>query len=72
MTNNGCLINRLSAIRAILHECEAILLEFQEGKQSGRTVTSFASPKDSDPVKARKGISKAIVEIDKLRAEADR
>ncbi len=60
----------LSIIRAILHESEAILNDFQEGKQSNRAIT-FASPRDSDPVKARKGISNAIVEIDKLRSAID-
>ncbi len=60
----------LSVIRAVLHESEAILNDFQEGKQSNRVIT-FASPRDSDPVKARKGITKAIIEIDKLRSQID-
>jgi len=60
----------LSRVRAILHECEAILEDFQEGKRCRRLV-SFASPEDSDPVRARKGVTTAIIEIDRLTAEIE-
>ena len=56
---------RLRVIRACLHECEAIMNDFLEGKRSYRHMP-FSGEDDSDPVKVRKGISRAIVDIDRL------
>jgi len=64
------LYERLRVIRACLHECEAIMKDFLEGKRSHRHMI-FTAEDDSDPVKVRKGISRAIVDIDRLTAEAD-
>ena len=64
------LYEKLRMIRACLHECEAILNDFLEGKRSYRHM-AFSAEDDSDPVKVRKGISRAIVDIDRLTGEAD-
>ena len=61
---------KLKMIRACLHECEAIMNDFLEGKRSHRHM-AFTAEDDSDPVKVRKGISRAIVDIDRLTGEAD-
>lgn len=64
------LYEKLRMIRACLHECEAIMNDFLEGKRSRRHMM-FTAEDDSDPVKVRKGISRAIVDIDRLTGEVD-
>jgi hypothetical protein len=64
------LYKRLRTIRACLHECEAIMNDFLQGKRSYRHMV-FSAEDDSDPVKVRKGISRAIVDIDRLTSEVD-
>ena len=64
------LSEKLRMIRACLHECEAIMNDFLEGKRSYRHMV-FSAEDDSDPVKVRKGISRAIVDIDRLTGEVD-
>ena len=64
------LYEKLRMIRACLHECEAIMNDFLEGKRSCRHM-AFTAEDDSDPVKVRKGISRAIVDIDRLTGEVD-
>ncbi len=60
----------LRMIRACLHECEAIMNDFLEGKRSHRHM-AFTAEDDSDPVKVRKGISRAIVDMDRLTSEVE-
>jgi hypothetical protein len=67
---NKELIRRLAIIRACLHESEAIMNDFLEGKRSYRHMV-FAAEDDSDPAKVRKGISRAIVDIDRLTGEVE-
>ena len=62
---NKPVYERLRMIRACLHECEAIMNDFLEGKRSYRHLP-FGAEDDSDPVKVRKGISRVIVDIDQL------
>ncbi len=64
------LYEKLRMIRACLHECEAIMNDFLEGKRSHRRMM-FTAEDDSDPVKVRKGISRAIVDIDRLAGEVE-
>ncbi len=64
------LYEKLRMIRACLHECEAIMNDFLEGKRSHRHMM-FTAEDDSDPVKVRKGISRAIVDIDRLTGEVE-
>jgi hypothetical protein len=61
---------RLRMIRACLHECEAIMNDFLQGKRSYRHMV-YSAEDDSDPVKVRKGISRAIVDIDRLSDEVE-
>ena len=61
---------KLRMIRACLHECEAIMNDFLEGKRSHRHM-AFTAEDDSDPVKVRKGISRAIVDMDRLTGEVE-
>ena len=62
------LFESLRRIRACLHECEAIMDDFLRGKRSCRHMP-FSAEDDSDPVKVRKGISRAIVDMDRLTGE---
>lgn len=64
------LYEKLRMIRACLHECEAIMNDFLEGKRSHRHMV-FTAEDDSDPVKVRKGLSRAIVDLDRLSDEVD-
>ena len=64
------LYEKLRMIRASLHESEAIMNDFLEGKRSYRHM-AFSAEDDSDPVKVRKGISRAIVDIDRLTGEVE-
>ena len=64
------LYEKLRTIRACLHECEAIMNDFLQGKRTYRHMP-FSAEDDSDPVKVRKGISRAIVDIDRLTSEVD-
>ncbi|RPI99133.1 MAG: hypothetical protein EHM36_16480 [Deltaproteobacteria bacterium] len=68
--NKKPLYARLRTIRACLHECEAIMNDFLQGKRSCRHM-AFSAEDDSDPVKVRKGISRAIVDIDRLSDEVE-
>ena len=61
---------RLMIIRASLHECEAIMNDFLQGKRSQRCMP-YTAEDDSDPVKVRKGITRAIVDIDRLTDEVE-
>jgi len=61
---------KLRMIRACLHECEAMMNDFLQGKRSYRHI-AFAAEDDSEPAKVRKGISRAIVEIDRLTDEVE-
>ena len=61
---------KLRMIRACLHECEAIMNDFLQGKKSYRHLV-FTAEDDSDPMKVRKGISKAIVDLDRLAGEVE-
>jgi len=64
------LYERLRMIRACLHECEAIMNDFLQGKRSCRHIP-FSAEDDSDPVKVRKGLSRAIVDLDRLTSEVE-
>ena len=44
--------------------------DFLEGKRSRRHM-AYTAEDDSDPVKVRKGISRAIVDMDRLTSEVD-
>jgi hypothetical protein len=68
--NKKPLYEKLRMIRACLHECEAIMNDFLEGKRSRRHM-AYTAEDDSDPVKVRKGISRAIVDMDRLTSEVD-
>ena len=65
------LYERLRTIRACLHECEAIMNDFLLGKRSQRCI-AFSAEDDSDPVKVRKGLSRLIVDIDRLTDEVEK
>ena len=64
------LYERLRTIRACLHECEAIMNDFLEGRRSCRHM-AFTAEDDLDPVKVRKGLSRAIVDLDRLSDEVE-